>query len=46
MSMTPRYVKFNEMMFTDDDLCYEARNALFADVKGFQFREPPEEFDR
>lgn len=45
MSMTPRYVKFNEMMFTDDDLYYEARNALFAAIKGFQLREPPGEFE-
>lgn len=28
MSMLPHYVRFNEMMLTDDDLHYEARNAL------------------
>lgn len=31
--------------FTDDDLYYEARNALFAAIRGFQLREPPEEFE-
>lgn len=31
--------------FTDDDLYYEAKNALFAAIKGFQLREPPGEFE-
>ena len=35
MSMTPRYVRFNEMMFTDDDLYYEARNALLPPPRAF-----------
>ena len=34
----------NRRSFVDDDLFYEAINAVFAAIQHFQFRQPPKDF--
>ena len=34
----------NRHSFVDDDLFYEAINAVLSAIHGFQFREPPKDF--